>query len=312
MASEWIKMRPGMQRHAKITAMARQLLADPAFIEWFFGVTPDRHDDTSRVTSVTFSIVTRVTVAALLDVWGAINHVVKDDDRVPFMAPEDVDHIAGIPGFASAMQRVEWLTVDDENCLVFPNFGEFNTPEASRKPAKSQAQRAKEYRERKKAKQSPTTDRHDRHETSRGVEKSRYSSAPLRAPAREAVADETPADQPPAASSSETLGYGEIVSVLTAHGLPYQFAMRDDARRQITGWSEAGVTSADLAEAWARAHAHKRDGPIGPGYLDPIVKQVVAERLNPNPKRASHGTNNSGHHRPGSSADYFDDILAQC
>jgi hypothetical protein len=43
--------------------------------------------------------------------------------------PEDLDDIAGVPGFGKAMQSAGWLSVDESAAtLTFPNFGQWNTP----------------------------------------------------------------------------------------------------------------------------------------------------------------------------------------
>jgi hypothetical protein len=301
--SDWIKMRPGMRSHAKVTAMTRCLLADAEFCAHVF-------DTVSPVTSrVTFDFVTRVTVASLLDVWGAINHVVKSDNRVPFMRADDVDRIAGFPGFARAMQAVEWLGIEYDESLVFPNFGEFNTPESERKKPKTQSERSREYRARQKTADAPSGDRHERHETSRGTEQSRTDKQ-LCPDARahedavtvdpdDAAADAHRAEQAQqrhAVPTGQALTFGEIITVLDAHGMPYHYATGGRGRDCVLAWATAGVETADLTTALARAHENKRDGPIGPAYLDPIVKQVIAERRNPGTARGHHAANHSGHH----------------
>lgn len=288
MASDWIKMSPGMSRRAKVTAMARFLCAQSEFNAWLHGdANVTRHDSVTN--SVTFEIVTRVTVASLLDVWGAINHVIKDDDRVPFMALCDIDRIAGIPCFAQAMASVDWVYEDSAQGLVFPNFHEFNTPEAKRSKAKSGAQRAREYRERKKAEQGGETPRNDRHVTSRRVEESREEgNQPTRADAREDAGQQA---APAPAVSGQGLAFGEIVSVLDAHGVPFHLCHANHAQPKLKAWSAAGVTAADLATAVGRAHSRNRDGPLNPGFLDPFVKQAVSERTAPPDQRETHGKN---------------------
>lgn len=301
MASDWIKMRPGMANHAKVTAMARYLCQQSAFLKWFLGdVCDDRHVTRHEIVthSVTFGIVTRVTVASLLDVWGAVNHVLKDDDRVPFMALEDVDRIAGIPHFGEAMAFVDWVDEHEAQGLVFPNFSEFNTPEAKRKTAKSQAQRSREYRERMKAEQGAETPRHDRHETSRGVEESREESSTTN-PARDEPGTGThPAATPPptATGADGRLSHGEIRQLVIDHGAPYQLCISQKGRDAINAWAAAGVTGADLATAIGQAHGKNRDGPIGPAYLDPFVRHVVSERTTPRNQRENHGKSNSRNH----------------
>ena len=178
MAGDWIRMRTNLRRHPKVIAMSRRLASDRRFMDWWSD--PGRVTCRDSVTEiVTFENVTRVTVCGLLELWGSVNTVVKDDLVIPYMALIDIDDITGIPGFGGALEAVGWVREDDSDDvqgLVFPNFGEFNTPDANRKKAKSDAERAREYRARKRAE----TDRHEtsqnvtkNHEKSRGEEKRR-------------------------------------------------------------------------------------------------------------------------------------------
>ncbi|MBU0536870.1 MAG: hypothetical protein KKF24_16040 [Gammaproteobacteria bacterium] len=178
MAGDWIKMRTGIRRHPKVIAMTRFLTGQRDFINWW--------SDPSRVTCrdsvteiVTFENVTRVTVCGLLEVWGSLNSVIKDDNCVEFMRLIDLDDIAGIPLFGAALESVGWVATFNQETgqgLEFPNFGEFNTPDSERKKPKTQAERAREYRERKKA-ESPND---DRHETSQNVTQSSRNVTRLR------------------------------------------------------------------------------------------------------------------------------------
>lgn len=178
MAGDWIKMRTGLRRHPKVIAMSRRLAADREFMTWWSSTT--RHGCEESVTEiVTFENVTRVTVCALLEVWGAINAADKGDGHVPYMQEIDIDDIAGMPGFGAAMMSVGWVRKPEgQDCqgLVFPNFSEFNTPDSRRGGAKSDAQRAREYRERKKAKELEEKERHERHERHGREEKRREES----------------------------------------------------------------------------------------------------------------------------------------
>ncbi|MCH8505982.1 MAG: hypothetical protein LAT50_16920 [Ectothiorhodospiraceae bacterium] len=171
MAGDWIKMRVNLRKHPKVIAMARHLGGRRDFMDWWSD--PVRKTCKDHVTElVTFTNVTRVTVCGLLEAWGAINAVIKEEDHVPYMELIDLDDITGIPGFGEAMEAVGWADEHEENGLVFSNFREFNTPESSRKNAKTGAERAREYRQRKKA-EAENNERHERHETSHREEKRR-------------------------------------------------------------------------------------------------------------------------------------------
>lgn len=177
MAGDWIKMRTNLRRHPRVIAMARQLAFDREFMNWW--TDPQQMTCRDAVTEVvTFENVTRVTVCGLLEVWGAVNAVIKSSEAVDFMTIMDLDDIAGIPGFGVAMEAVGWVSEDDDNGLIFNNFSEFNTPDSERKKPKSDAQRAKEYRERKKLEaQEKSASRTSQNVTGRREEKRRSNTS---------------------------------------------------------------------------------------------------------------------------------------
>lgn len=164
MAVDWIRIRRGIRQWPKTVAIARHLSANRDFMNWWSD--PVRHSCVTTVTEiVTFENVTRVTACALVELWFAINDVVGEDCRVPYMALSDIDDIVGVPGFGQAMLEVGWVVLHDEKGLVFPNFSEHNVPHKMRSEPKSAADRAREYRDRKRVTA--------RHEPSRREEKRR-------------------------------------------------------------------------------------------------------------------------------------------
>lgn len=164
MAVDWIRIRRGIRQWPKTVAIARHLATNGQFMNWWSD--PVRQQCVTTVTEiVTFENVTRVTACALVELWFAINDVVGEDCRVPYMALSDIDDIVGVPGFGQAMLEVGWVVLHDEKGLIFPNFSEHNVPHKMRSEPKSAADRAREYRERKRVTA--------RHETSRGEEKRR-------------------------------------------------------------------------------------------------------------------------------------------
>lgn len=182
MASEWVKMRVNLRKHPKTIAMSRILMSSRDFVTWFCGASNSvNHLDDIFVTNgvtqfVTLEIVTRVTVSALLEAWGAVNTSVRCDLRVPYMQIEDLDGITGIPSFGQAMAKVGWVSEfanDKTQGLLFPNFSEFNTPDSERSMAKTPAERSAEYRARKKESSDASRSVTKRHAASRQVEKSR-------------------------------------------------------------------------------------------------------------------------------------------
>ena len=110
MAGDWIKMRAALTTCPKVAAMARAIgLADE-----FSGLS--RHSMRLMV------------VGGLHAVWAAVNEHTADGVMANAY-PEDLDDIAGIEGFGSAMRSAGWLEADEAaQTLTFPNFGQWNTP----------------------------------------------------------------------------------------------------------------------------------------------------------------------------------------
>lgn len=117
MAGDWIKMRAALTTCPKVAAMARAIgLADE-----FSGLS--RHSMRLLV------------VGGLHAVWAAVNEHTTDGVMANAY-PEDLDDIAGIEGFGSAMRSAGWLEADEAaQTLTFPNFGQWNTPAKDRTAA---------------------------------------------------------------------------------------------------------------------------------------------------------------------------------
>jgi len=148
MAGDWIKMRVSLFTHPKVMRIASML---------------ESHHDVGKRLSTGFNgalqdIVTRdvtrdVTVASLLRVWGAANEH-TDDGVWTGICINDLDHVAGIPGFGSMMEAVGWASFDDESRTVtFRNFLEYNAP--AKNGRSSNAERQRRYRQRKQKEQAP-------------------------------------------------------------------------------------------------------------------------------------------------------------
>lgn len=175
MAGDWIKMRGALLDHPKVIAIARVLQQNKDFREW---LTPGGGSDMNgQIVSPAAS--RAVTTALLLRAWSAAREHGKfdgDDLWLEHSWIEDIDQLAGAPGFGLAMEAVGWVKGHPvKKGVILPNFKEFNVP-------MTEAERAKTYRERKKqAVTEPSrTHRDEKHEivTTR-VEKSREEQ-PLR------------------------------------------------------------------------------------------------------------------------------------
>jgi hypothetical protein len=151
MAGEWIKMRPSLLTSPKVNGIARILEGSQQVAKvlttGFGGVMSE---------IVTRNVTRNVTVASLLVVWGAANE--HTDDGVFRNADlSDIDDMVGIPGFGEAMELVGWAIYDEDNeCVILPNFNEYNTCGKDRS-----AERQRRYRERKRRKEGGADSKSD-------------------------------------------------------------------------------------------------------------------------------------------------------
>jgi len=152
MAGDWIKMRVGLTTNPRVMRIAECLLDDSRFMDWAglsygIGGYPSPSPEQTRAERHAALRVTRyVTVTALLRWWGYANEHAKGDE-IAGLFPEDVDEIAGVPGFAEAINTVGWVDFDDEFGARLPNFSEHNTSAGARS---SGAERQKKYREKQR------------------------------------------------------------------------------------------------------------------------------------------------------------------
>lgn len=153
MAGDWIKMRGTLLTNPKVIRMARVLLENPAFIGWY-GRHVTRNDGPKTSVTVNpetaISVVTRVTIGALLPLWFSVNDCAGDDGILPGAGLFELDTMAGVPGIGAALLAVGWIEVlPNEEGIQFSNFHEYNTVGKERSGnAKTNAERQREYRNR--------------------------------------------------------------------------------------------------------------------------------------------------------------------
>lgn len=145
MAGEWIKMRPELWTHPRFLSLCANL-ASKGDIQGCVTLVTNRNE------TVTERALRDVTMCALLNIWGAVNahcKVVGKDAVCEPMTLSDLDRIAACPGYGESLFAVGWVVADGRNVLRFPNFLEFNEPACLRGPAKTPAERQREFRKRK-------------------------------------------------------------------------------------------------------------------------------------------------------------------
>jgi hypothetical protein len=278
MAGDWIKMRGGLPRNPKVIRMARVLLQQAAFREWF-GVPCDalrdvtrdvtqRDDATAGVTARDarlVPVVTMVTVGALLATWSSVNENASDDATMRDATLFEIDTIAGVPGFGEALAAVGWVEVlPNEEGLFFPNFHEYNTVGRQRSAgAKTGAERSKDYRDRKRHKSVTSRDvtppvTRDHREEKRGEERK--------------TPPNPPAGGGSGADSAERQKAEAVCKAVKAQGI----GDADPADLTLRACIERGVP-VEAFEAAARIAVGERKGM---GYLLGIVKRRLREAAN--------------------------------
>lgn len=144
MAGDWIKMRGSLATHPKVLKLAKIIAADTEV-----GRLLSTGYNGSLNEIVTRDVTRDITLASLLRVWCACNEHTSDGVWRGIDI-DDLDLIAGVPGFGVAMESVGWAIPDhDSGTITFPNFLEYNAP-AKNGGRSSAADRQKRYRERKK------------------------------------------------------------------------------------------------------------------------------------------------------------------
>jgi hypothetical protein len=136
MAGDWVKMRSALLANPKVHAIAKAIGRDSragAALTTGFNGSPEQ--------VLSRHALRHVCVTALLCVWSAANEH-SDGGKLSCCDLEDLDEIAGVPGFGDAMSSVGWACRDDsENCVLLPNFSEHNTTAKDRTAAERQRRR---------------------------------------------------------------------------------------------------------------------------------------------------------------------------
>lgn len=109
MAGDWIKMRAGLASAPKVVRILSALKADKCPL----------------------SVQRLAVVGALHAVW-SIADAHSTDGRLDGYTLETIDDAIGWPGFAKAMQSVEWLSVSAQG-VVLPRFDDHNGASAKRR-----------------------------------------------------------------------------------------------------------------------------------------------------------------------------------
>lgn len=143
MAGDWIKMRGALLDHPKVIAIARTLHENREFREW---LTPGGGGSVNGQL-VSNTALRAVTCALLMCCWSKSREhgkFVGEDLHLPYNRVDDLDEMAGAPGFGHAMAAVEWVKeIGEEKGIFLPNFKEFNVPLTS-------AEKQKNYRDRRR------------------------------------------------------------------------------------------------------------------------------------------------------------------
>jgi|694.fasta_scaffold30528_10 hypothetical protein len=176
MAGEWVKMRSALLANPKVHAIAKAIGMDSragsALTTGFSGC-PDQ--------VLARCALRYVTVTALLCVWSSANEHATGG-ILSCCDLEDIDEIAGVPGFGQAMASVGWAIPDEATkCVSLPNFSDHNTPAKDR----TAADRQRRYRQNRNGRvardvtRDVARDSNDREEKRREEKKEIQPAAPV-------------------------------------------------------------------------------------------------------------------------------------
>lgn len=231
MAGDWVKMRSALLANPKVHAIAKAIGRDSragSVLTTGFSGSPD--EVLSR------HALRHVTVTALLCVWSAANEH-SDDGKLSCCDLEDLDEIAGVPGFGDAMAAVGWAIRNDaENCVLLPNFSEHNTTAKDRTAAERQR------RHRAKCHGGVTRDSHAVTVTQRREEKRREEEYIQAAPVAtsEPPKRRTRSQPPDAVSWSADAGWQGITDADRQEwAAAYPGAVLDQELAKATAWLKA-------------------------------------------------------------------------
>jgi hypothetical protein len=155
-------MRVWLAKDPKVVAIADYLARQRAFMDWLTDPVRETCNE-SAYEHVTRNVTVAVTVAALLQVWGAANESGKadGDDLVLHHATlESLDEICGVPGIGLALLYVEWASEEEpvrgKTLVRFRNFMSKNVPAEDRSRLFN-AERQRRFREKKSNAESNVT-----------------------------------------------------------------------------------------------------------------------------------------------------------
>jgi len=121
--SDSIEMRPALLHSPRVRQMAKSLKADEKFREW------------AKSAQETNDLLARAVVGTLLQVWATARSLAPTG-HFTGGSMEEIDRIAGVPGFAQAMLDAGWLKFYDGG-VCLPNFSEHNPTGAAKTEKKA-------------------------------------------------------------------------------------------------------------------------------------------------------------------------------
>ena len=143
MANNWIKVREKLLSDPKVGVISKILARSKRASSVLLicdGLLKD---------NVTRNVMRHVTVSLLVTTWTIVNEHAKDG-ILEDTDLDDLDDLVGCPDFGSAILSSGWCEYNAEsNCLIFPNFNEYNTS-AEDRTKESNRERQRRYREKQR------------------------------------------------------------------------------------------------------------------------------------------------------------------
>lgn len=123
--AQTISVRPALLHSPKVRAIARDIRGRTDFKDWAKAQMGPHSE-----------LLARFVLGTLVLVWGAAQEFVTKDGEWHGATLEEVDRVAGVPGFGKLMLEVGYLQ-QNIGSVTFPNWAEWNgAPEKKARPAR--------------------------------------------------------------------------------------------------------------------------------------------------------------------------------
>jgi hypothetical protein len=204
-----------------------------------------------------------------------------EDGLLPGLTGKSIDRKTGIKGFAKALVQIGWLAESDEGVRIV-KFEEHNGASAKRRSLDAQRKANVRNPSASQADNPPTNSGQNARSCGAREEKRREDIKPSSSASSQSTPPAPPEPeaplpvgktQDPPENPEPIARHVEIAVLLRKEGV-----LVNSSHPQVVEWAQAGVTDHQLTEATGIAKLRKKDQPFSPGYLAPILDDILKPR----------------------------------